>query len=353
MLQNPQEQGATENPYFARLAHAAPSEQLEHLIAPTISRAIAVIADLGIPDLLAAGPATCLQLAETTRTDPSPLYRLLRALASVGLFTEVEPRTFALTEIGALLRSDHPTSFLPYLMDVNSPEKVQAYNALRHSVETGEAAFTHVHGMDVWDYRITHPESNDRFNAFQAARTGHLVNAVVSSYDFSGYGTIVDVGGSVGVWLIGILQANPTMQGILFDLPHVVAGARPRLEAAGVADRCTVVGGSMFEAVPKGADAYFLSRVLHDWDDDHASAALASCRQSIGPQGRLLVVEEVVPPGDTPAFVKLTDIGMMVLTGGRERTEVEYRALFAGAGFELVRVLTTRSRMNIIEGVPA
>jgi predicted O-methyltransferase YrrM len=178
------------------------------------------------------------------------------------------------------------------------------------------------------------------------------MEAVVRTYDFSPFHTVVDVGGGHGALLTAILSATPGLRGILFDLPEVAEGAKPHLAAAGVLDRCEVVGGDMFTAVPGGGDAYVFSRVIHDWDDERAAAALASCRRAMRPTGTLLLVEEVIPPGDAPAYGKLSDLNMLVGPGGQERTETEYHALYTAAGFELTKVIPTPSRMSIIVGVP-
>lgn len=342
-----------ENAYFARLAQATPALGLQHLVTGYwISQAVVVVAELRIADLLADGPRTSTELAAGTRTHAPTLYRLLRTLASVGLFSEVAPGRFGLTEMGTLLRDDHPTSLRPLVLAFGGDDFWQSFRDLRFSVETGDTAFGHVHGMDVWEYRAQHPEVNARFNALQVSNTAQQVEAVVAGYDFSGLHTVIDVGGGHGVWLAAILGANPGLRGVLLDLPHVADGARQQLDAAGLQDRCEVVGGDMLADVPEGGDAYLLSRVIHDWDDEHATIVLANCRRAMGVHGKLLVVEEVVPPGDTPGYVKLTDLTMLVMNGGQERTEAEYGALFEAAGYMLWRVVPTKSRMSIIEGVP-
>ena len=177
-------------------------------------------------------------------------------------------------------------------------------------------------------------------------------NAIAEAYDFSGFDTIVDVGGNHGALLIAILRANPMQRGVVFDLPYVAEGAHEPLQSAGLLDRCAVVSGDMFENVPAGGDAYLFSRVIHDWDDEQSVAALANCRRVMKPQGKLLLAEEVIPPGDTPSYGKQTDLAMLVLINGQERTETEYRALYEAAGFTLTRIIPTRSRISIIEGEP-
>jgi hypothetical protein len=207
--------------------------------------------------------------------------------------------------------------------------------------------------MDQWEYRARNPEVNAKFNASETSIVTQVANAVASAYDFSGFGRLVDVGGSHGALLIAILKNNPELRGVLFDQPHVVEGAREPLKTASLLERCEIVGGDMFEAVPAGGDAYLLSRIMHGWNDDRAVVILANCRRVMGPQSKLLVAEEIIPAGDVPSYGKLTDLNMLVSAGGQERTEAEYRALYAGAGFTLMRVIPTRSRISVIEGTPA
>jgi SAM-dependent methyltransferase len=209
----------------------------------------------------------------------------------------------------------------------------RTWGQLRYSVRTGQPAFKHVHGMDAWTYRAQHPEVNAAFNAAMTSITSMATNAVVTAYDFSGAATVADIGGGHGAMLVGVLQANPDLRGVVFDLPHVVEGAE--------------------EAVPASLDVYLLSRVVVDWDDEHSIAILKNCRRAMGPDGRLLLLEEVIPPGDTPSYGKLNDLNMLVSPGGQGRTEAEYCALYEAAGFTLTQIVPTRTRMSVIEGRPA
>jgi SAM-dependent methyltransferase len=233
-------------------------------------------------------------------------------------------------------------------------ERLSAWGGLLHSVMTGETAFNHVFGMSEWEHREQHPELNEYFNARLGRGTARATRAVLAAYDFSSFRTIADVGGGHGALLAAVLQAHPSVTGILFDQPHVVAGAGPHLEAAGVAARCQVVGGSFFDHMPDGADAHILKSVIHDWDDEHSVAILRNCHRDLNEHGTLLLVERVMPArvGHDPDTIWV-DVHMLALTGGRERSEVEYRALFAAAGFTLTRVIPTRSPFSIIEGVRA
>ena len=322
------------------------------------SQALHVTATLGIADLLAAGPRTADDLARATGTHPRALYRLLRAVASVGVLTEGPAGEgtgglFALTDLGQFLRTDHPRSVHGLAAFAASPTLWGTWQHLRHSVATGEPAFRHLHGVDIWTYREQHPDEGAAFDAAMTSLSLQQRDAVVAGYDFSGARTVVDVAGGHGALLAAILAANPQARGVLFDQPHVVAGAAPLLRAAGVAGRCGVVGGSMFEAVPEGGDVYLLKLIVHDWDDAQATAILRTCRRAMAPAARLVVVEAVLAAGDAPDPGKFRDLHMLVVPGGQERTAAEFAALYEAAGLRLTRVLPTPAGVSLIEGRPA
>jgi hypothetical protein len=346
-------EGVERETYFQSLSQAAPDVQLHYLMAGHwIASAIHVAAELKLADLLAAGPQSSTALAQQTQTQPQALYRLLRTLASVGLFTEVEPGVFALTELGGLLKTDHPRSMRALTRYGSSWMQWQRCGALQRAVETGGSVDREVLGMSGSEYRNHHPEERAIFHEAMVSLVRQVVDAVVRAYDFSRFQTLVDVGGGYGALLSAILCSTPGLRGVLFDRPEAAEGASRHLAAAGVLDRCAVVGGDMFAEIPQGGDAYMFSRVIHDWDDERATAALRNCRRVIEPGGTLVLVEEVIPPGDAPGYGKLTDLIMLVGSGGQERTEAEYRAVYTAAGFELVEVIPTESRMSIIIGVP-
>jgi hypothetical protein len=339
--------------YFEWLSQASPSVQLQQLISGHwIAQAIAVAAELGIADLLAEGPRSSDDVAQAAGCHAGALYRLLRALASLGVFTEVEPKRFGLTPMAEVLRADAPASLRSRAIHICSDVPWRTWGQLGYSVRTGQSAFEHVFGMDTWEYRARNPEVNARFNTSETSIVTQVANAVACAYDFSRLGRLIDVGGSHGALLIAILSVNPELCAVLFDQPHVVEGAREPLVAAGLLERCEIVGGDMFKGVPAGGDAYVLSRVIHGWDDDRSVVILANCRRVMGPHSKLLVAEEVIPPGDVPSYGKLSDLNMLVSPGGQERTEADYRALFTAAGFMLTRVIPTRSRISLIEGTP-
>ena len=346
-------EGGESETYFQWLSQAAPHVQLHHLMSGYwISAAIGVAAELNLADLLAEGARVSTDVARVTGTHPAALYRLLRTLASVGLFTEIAPGHFALTAMGSLLRTDHPQSLHALTRHACGETQWRRFGALRQSIETGQSVDLQVFGLRMSAYWADHPEERAIVDAAMRSLAIQMVEAVVRAYDFSPCRTVVDVGGGYGALLAAILGATPGLRGILLDRPAVAEGATRHLAAAGVLDRCAVVGGDMFTEIPSGGDAYVFSRVIHDWDDERATVALHNCRRVIDPRGTLLLVEEVIPPGDAPGFGKLSDLNMLVGPGGQERTEAEYRALYTAAGFALTQVIPTQSRMSIIVGVP-
>jgi len=316
-----------------------------------VSQAIHVAATLGIADLLKDGPRSADDLAEATGTHAPTLYRLLRALASVGMFIETDGR-FGLTPLAEYLRTDAPGSLRAWAMQIGQQYLWRSWGHLLHSVRTGEPAFPELYGTTAWEYRTAHPEEDAVFNAAMTALSAGVAEAVVRSYDFSGIDVLVDVGGGEGALLATILRSNPTLRGILFDQPHVIATAGALLERTGVADRCEVAAGDFFEAVPGGADAYLLKSIIHDWDDAAAIEILRTCRAAISDTGRLLLVEGLIRPGSEPDPTKYMDLNMLVMLGGRERTADDFERLYTEAGFRLASVIRTGSPFAIIEGAP-
>jgi hypothetical protein len=320
-----------------------------------VSQAIHVVASLGIPDLIADGPKETHDLARATGTHTSALYRVLRLLAGVGLFEEVNPRQFALTSLGAGLRRDVPGSRRPWALMLLDEAEWQSWGHLLYSVRTGEAAFKHVHGMGLFDYFRQHPEAARNFDdAMSTGATGVPI-ILTDHYDFRQFDRIVDVGGGHGAILSAVLQAGPHLRGVLFDSADVVAGATVVLERAGVADRCEMIAGDFFKSVPNDADAYILCQIIHDWDDPRALKILKNCRAGIRASGRLLVVERVVPSDLREGLPVLhADLEMLVNLGGLQRNEAEHRALLAEAGFRLANVVPVGDGLDftILEGVP-
>ena len=319
-----------------------------------ISQAIYVAAELGIPDLLAAGPKHCDELATETNSHAPTLYRILRFLAGAGLFNEFRPQEFELTRLGSTLRTDVPGSPCAAARFWLSEFNWNPWGRLIHSVRTGETAFDHVHGMGVFEYFGKNAEASAVFNAAMTSNSARSGSGIVGRYDFSGLRKVVDVGGGHGFLLAMILKSNPTMRGVLFDLPDVVAGAGQILENSGVRDRCEVVGGSFFDALPTDGDAYVLRQIMHDWDDDRALAILRNCRAAMAGKGKVLVIDRQIALHHREAMRVLhVDLEMLVNVGGMERTDTEYRSLFANAGFRLARIvpLMDDSGFSVFEGV--
>jgi SAM-dependent methyltransferase len=330
-----------------------PVAMLQMIAGFWVSRAIYIAAKLGIADLLKDGPKNSEELAQVTGMHALSLYRVLRALASVGVFAEDEHGRFVLTSLAATLRTDVPGSLCAFATAELGEDHYPAWGEVLHSVKTGEIAFDHLFGMDVWQYRAQHPEDGRIFDEAMASFSSVVNAAIVASYDFSSIGKIVDVGGGDGSLIASILKANLQTKGVLFDLLHVTAGARQRLEREGLTERCEVVAGDFFGSVPNGGDAYLLKWIIHDWDDDRSVTLLKNCHRAMAKNGKLLVVEAIIPLDNAPSFHKFMDLNMLVMTGGRERTEAEYQALLEAAGFRLTRVISTQSEMRVIEGVHA
>ena len=314
------------------------------------SMLVSVAAKLRIADRLRDGPQSVATLASQTDTHEDSLYRLLRALTEIGILQEEPVRNFRLNELGVLLRSDVPGSLRAAAEVAGEPWMRRPWGDLVHSIKTGETAFDHVYGKGTFDWFAEHPEEATLFDTWQASITDAGARAVAAAYDFSTARTIVDVGGGFGALLTTVLQQNARVKGVLFDLPHVVAQAKTRFDPA-LASRVEFVPGDFFKAVPSGHDIYLLKYILHDWNDDRAKSILAATRKAMGGAGQLLVVEVIVSPPNQPGG-KVGDVFMLVRTGGRNRTEQEYRDLLARGGFDTTRVIRTQSELSIIEATP-
>jgi hypothetical protein len=311
------------------------------------TQAIFVAAELGIADLLADGPKHPDELGEKAGAKGDMLYRVLRALAGIGIFAEDEDGRFRLTPLAETLRGDSGQRAYARL---HGQELYQSWSRLLAAVRSGEAAFVEAFGLPAFKYFATHP---DRGAVFDRAMTGHHgpeAGPMLDAYDFSPFRELVDVGGGNGSLLTAILRRHSQMRGVLFDLPSVVDRAQLAFEAPDVRERCRFTGGNFLESIPAGADAYLLRHVLHDWRDEDATTILRNCRSSMKSGGRVLVVEIVVPAGNDPSFAKWMDL-MMVTYGGKERSEKQYRDLFRDAGLHLTRVIPTGAGISVIEAV--
>jgi hypothetical protein len=316
-----------------------------------ISRCIYVAAKLGIADLLKDEPKTAAEMGAATGTDTPSLFRLMRALASVGVFSHDADNRFALTPLSETLRTDIRGSLRAFAMTELGEEHYPAWGELLHSVRTGEIAFNRAFGVDVWEFFAKNPDNAKIFNDAMSGVTAQANEAILSKYEFAGISTLIDVGGGHGSLITSILQRHPGMQGILFDAPQVIEGAKAPVDASGVGDKCQLVGGNFFESVPSGGDAIILKWIIHDWNDEQCITILKNCHRALPENGKLILVEAVVPPGNEPHFSKFIDLNMLVMTGGRERTEEEFRALYEASGFRLTRVVATESPFSVIEGV--
>lgn len=300
---------------------------------------IRAVCDLGVADHLTDGPRTVEQLAQATNTHAPSLYRALRALACKQVFTETVPGSFALTPMAELLRSDHPLSLKDAYPLI--PADVEAWGHLDHSVRTGQPAFEHAHGMGYWDYMRAHPDEAERFDRAQQAQTRLELRVLLRGYAWTGFETLVDVGGGNGAFLGGLLARHPALRGTLFDQPQVVAHAPAVLSALGVSERCTIVGGDFFEHVPPGADVYMLKRILYGWHDEEALELLRSLRTAMRPDSRLLVIEPLDEPGAGSDVASRYDLAMLVMKGCGARSQAHIGSLCGEAGLLLASVTPT------------
>ena len=318
-----------------------------------VAQAIYVAAKLGVADHLAGKPQSIAALAAATGTHERSLYRLLRALASEGVFAEIAPKVFSLTPLAEPLRRDAPNSLRDAAIFMGEGWHWSVCGDMSYSVQTGKPAWGHVHGMEVFDYFQQNPEPSEIFNRTMTNLTRQVVPAIVEAYDFSGFRKLVDIAGGHGILLAGVLGANPGVQGVLFDLPHVTEGANQLLKDGGVAERVEISVGDFFESVPAGADAYMMKHIIHDWDDERSFKIFRNIHRAIAADGKVLLIETVIPAGNEPHLGKLVDLEMLVSPGGVERTEEEFRELLAQAGFTLTRVVPTKSHLSIVEAVKA
>jgi orsellinic acid C2-O-methyltransferase len=334
-----------------------PSPLLEATFGAMAAKTVYAAAELRLADLLARGLHSSQELAERTSTHAPSLRRLLRALAGLGIVAQTGPDRFELAELGERLRADAADSVCALVLMRAGPEFWRSWDELVASVRTGEPGWDRANGLPLYEFLARHPQQAATFNLAMAQHSRSVAPAVMAACDFARFTTVVDVGGGDGTLLAELLRAQPGLKGVLFDLPAGLAGAPDTLAAAGVADRCRVVPGDFFVAVPEGADAYVLKQVLHNWDDERAVAIMRNCRTAMAPDARLVILERVLPElasAGSPQSL-LLDLQMLVVTEGRERTEWEFRDLLAAAGF----TQTARSGplqphdLRVIEATPA
>ncbi len=333
----------------------APHERILQMTytALVVQRAVYAAVELGIPDLLADGAQTSEEIAEATRADRDATYRLMRALASAGLLTETDGRSFSLSELGAALRSGVEGSMRGWVLFSGSPPYMDAWREILTAVRTGKPVWEGLHGSPFFDYLRHHPDAAAAFDAAMTSLSAWEVKAVLDAYDFSSSRVVIDVGGGQGALLAAILKASPATRGVLFDQPQTVAGASAALADQGVSDRCEIVGGDFFESVPPGGDTYLLKYVVHDWDDESAVRILSNCRRAMPQDGKVLLVETVVPGPEEPDYAKIADLEMLLLLGSRERTVAEFEQVLSRAGLALTGVVPTSGYLEIVEAEAA
>lgn len=323
------------------------------LFGKAMTQAASVAAKYRIADRLVAGPKTATELAAEANLHGGHLYRILRALAGAGVFAHEDDDRFANNAVSELLRYDVPGSMRAIADYLGDPWSWAPYSNIAKSVETGEPPFEKTFGEGVFDYFGKHPHEARTFNEGMTGFSEHISAAVVNSYDFSGFHTIVDVGGGHGSLLMAILKANKAPRGVVYDADSVAIGAERIIESAGMDGRCRAEGGDFFASVPEGGDLYVMKHILHDWNDTKATKILKACRAAIQPGGKVLLVELVVPKEKGPSMAHWLDLEMLVICDGKERTEAEYAALFAGAGFEQTRVIPLPGGPHcLVEAIP-
>jgi hypothetical protein len=318
-----------------------------------ISGLLGTAAELKLADHLAAGPKTAEELAKDTGTHAPSLYRVMRTLSAHGVFAEDGEKRFALTPLGEPLRTDVPGSIWSSLMIITGGLFAKPFANLKYSVETGETAFENMYGMGIFEYLGRHPVEAKMFSDLMVGFHGAEPPAVAEAYDFSGLGTIADVGGATGNLLTTVLAKYPEANGVIYDLPHNEADAAELVKSRGMSERVKFEAGNFFESVPAGFDAYLMSHIIHDWDEEECLKILGNCKKAMKPGAKLLIVEMVLPEGNVFHPGKMTDTIMLTIPGGQERTTTEYRELLGKAGFRLERVVGTNSAASVVEAVVA
>jgi len=330
-----------------------PLQMLQVMSGFWVARCVYIVAKLGIADLIKDKAQTADQLAAATGSHGPSLFRVLRALAAVGIITQDEQNRFGATPLCDTLRSDVRGSLRAFAMTELGEEHYPAWGELLYSVRTGGIAFDQAFGENCWEFFAKHPENAQTFNDAMSGMTAQATEALHAAYSFADINKIMDVGGGHGGLITSILQKHPGIKGVLFDSPQVIEGAQPKIAASDIADRCELVGGDFFQSVPSDADAIILKWIIHDWNNEQSVAILKNCRRALPEGGKLILVEAVVPETSEMHFSKFIDLNMLVMTGGRERTAEEFRRLYEDSGFKLTRIVPTESPFSVIEGVKA
>jgi hypothetical protein len=335
-----------------RILTPPPLTLIELTMSQYVPQSLYVVTKLGIPDLLKDSARTASHLAGMVKVDERALYRLMRLLASVGVFAETRSEEFKLTPLAEPLCVDHPNSMRSVVLMTCCPLHWSTCGNLMYSVQTGRSAFEHLHRLPLFDYLAENEIDGKMYDEAMTSFAAVAASALIVYYDFKDTRHLVDVGGGNGRLITTVLKVNPTMQGTLFDMPSVVQRASTLLQAHGVAERCQIVGGSFFDTIPVGGDTYILKSIIHDWDDEAAIRILNNCHKVVPSQGKLLLVDIVIPEGGSQFFGRLFDLEMLVTNAGCERTKDEFDKLLRIAGFRLTRVIPTALPLSIIEAQP-
>ncbi|CAN5516369.1 methyltransferase [soil metagenome] len=321
---------------------------MQLLFSPLVQQAICVAAKLKLADLVVQ-PKTATQLASLTQSHPEALYRVMRLLESVGIFYENEHHQFELTPMASLLRSDVKNTMHSFAKMMGEDWLWQNWGELMHCVKTGETAQRKVHGMGGFEFFSQHPKAGEVFNKAMTELSESVIPAIVEAYDFAHYPTVADIAGGQGMLLVGILKANPLIAGVLFEQPEVLSGASTLLQHEGALNRVKLLSGDFLESIPAGADLYLMKHILHDWDDEVNKRILSNIQKVMSSESKLLIIEMIVPQGSEPSPSKIMDLQMLIMEGGKERTQAEYGQLLAAAQLQLLRIIPTRSAYSIIE----
>jgi hypothetical protein len=317
-----------------------------------VSQCLYVAAKLGIADYLKDGAKNSTDLARSLDAHPIALYRLLRTLSGLGIFHEEPANMFSLTPLGELLKTESPDSLREYIILINDKECYKSWGYLLYSIKTGESAFKQVFGEDFLDYVNNHSQFSNTFDRAMVQKYKGVIASIIKAYDFSNFNTIVDVGGGYGQLLLEILRKYPHVRGILFDLPHVIEGAKKHVLGFDIANRCTLVAGDCFDEIPKGGDAYVLKSFINNWDERSAVRVLENCRKPASSFSKLIIIEPVLLPPNEPDYGKLMDLQLLVLQKSGERTKEEFEQLLRLSGFIMKSVIPTESEFSIIEAIP-
>ncbi len=328
-----------------------PKAMLKMISGFWLSRGIYAAAKLGLADLLEEGAKNAEELAAETGMHAPSLYRLMRTLAGSGIFSEDGEGRFSTTPLSATLRSGVPGSLRAFAIAELGEDHYDAWGNMMHALKTGETAFEDTFKMPVWDFYAQNPENGRIFGEAMNSLTQVENASIVGSYDFASSGTVIDVAGGDATLLTTILAANPGTKGVLFEMPHLMEAAQKNIGAAQLSNRCQCTSGDFFKSVPGGGDLYILKWIIHDWDNQRSIEILENCRKAMPENSKLLLIEILIPGPNVPHFGKFIDLNMLIMTGGHERTEEDFKKILDAAGFKITNIIPTKSPKSIIECV--